>query len=93
MDNLQSVIKSQGAFPNARLALPPMGGFGRGGEGEDQSMSSKSPVPSLDFRKMKVVKETDWYTQTKKLEEVTNQLREQVKKLEKSLDDAHDQTS
>jgi len=35
-------------------------------------MSSKSPVPSLDFRKMKVVKETDWYTQTKKLEEVTN---------------------
>jgi len=56
-------------------------------------MSSKSPVPSLDFRKMKVVKETDWYTQTKKLEEVTRALRDEVKRLEKSLEEAHDQTA
>jgi hypothetical protein len=37
---------------------------------------------------MKAVKETDWYTQTKKMEEVIKMLREQVTKLEKSLEDS-----
>jgi hypothetical protein len=76
--------------------IPPiggLGGLGAGlGEGDGDENLNKSPVPSmvpsLDFRKMKVVKETDWYTQTKKLEEVIKNLRDKVTKLEKSLEEA-----
>ena len=71
-------------------------GAGLGGDDDDTNLN-KSPipsnVPSLDFRKMKVVKETDWYTQTKKLEEVIKNLRERVNMLEKSLEEADNQTN
>ena len=42
---------------------------------------------------MKAVKETDWYTQCKKLEEVIKLLREKIEKLENTLEDTHDQQS
>ncbi|MFN9901250.1 MAG: hypothetical protein ACK55Z_21205 [bacterium] len=44
-------------------------------------------MPSLDFSNLKHVKESDWYAQCKKLEEVIAMLRLKVKKLEEELTD------
>lgn len=80
-------------FPGLNLNVPPLAGFTDDSVEAGKKQPFTAPVPALDFRSMKAVKETDWYTQCKKLEEVIKLLREKIEKLETGLEDAHIQTN
>jgi hypothetical protein len=44
--------------------------------------NDKSGVPSLDFSRLKHVRENDWYAYSKKLEEIIEGLRNKIEMLE-----------
>ncbi len=85
-DAITTTTSTNQTSGNSRNNNPPRGGSVQGRSALSQSFTT-GPVPKLDFKKLKHVKEfKDWYAYASKLEDSVKYCRQRIKELEDDMD-------